>query len=165
MRVLKLLGVAALASIAFSTTNAMAQTQNVPVSCNWVQTGSQSGPFTAIITFQCQESGGNVAATRSLTYTAPSWQVSNCSISLASGVYNSGSCQSASLYRIEPIPPSLCAKAGTYLVNLCANSAGNIPVQSACGSNCSLRFETVGWTSMCPAVGEGRSPEVKVFCQ
>lgn len=165
MRVLKLLSVVAMVSAAFSATNAMAQTQNVPVSCNWVHASSQSGASAAIVTFQCKEANNNVAATRSLTYSAPTWQVTYCTISLASGVYNSGSCQSASLYRVEPIPPSLCAKAGTYLVNMCANSMVNIPVQSACGSNCSLRYETVGWTSMCPAVGEGRSPEVKVFCQ
>lgn len=165
MRALKLLGVAALASMAFSTTNASAQTQNVPVSCTWTQVSSQSGPYTAIIGLQCKEANNNVAASRTLTYTAPSWQVTNCSISLASGVYNSGTCQDANLYRTVAPLSSQCQNAGKFLGQGCANRTANIPVQTLCGDNCSLRFETIGWTAACPYAGEGRSPEVKVFCQ
>lgn len=166
MSVLKKVGSFLLGAVALIAINATAQTQNVPVSCNWVQTGSQSGPYTAIITFQCQESGGNVAATRTLTYSAPSWQVTNCSISLASGVYNSGTCQSASLYRVEPIViPPACPNAGKYLGQGCANGTVNIPVSTLCGNNCSLRLETIGWTPACPYEGHGRSPEVKVYCK
>jgi hypothetical protein len=173
MKALKNLGMALLGCMALVTFNASAQTQNVPVSCSWVQTGSQAGQSAAIITFQCKESNGNVAATRSLTYTAPSWQVTNCSISLASGVFNSGTCQSASLYRVEPVvtPQSSCANAGKYLMNVCANSlSGASPawIQQQCGSGCGLRTEIIGWTNQCPIPSGGApagSPEVKVFCK
>lgn len=167
MRVIKIAGGLFLGLVALLTFNANAQTQNAPVSCNWVQTGSQSGQSIAIITLQCQESGGNVAATRVLTYTAPTWQITNCNISLSSGVLNSGTCQSPNLYRPIDPPVSTCANAGKYLGNSCANSTVNIPVPVACGANCSLRFETVGWTAACPHPGQSPagSPEVKVFCK
>lgn len=161
MRAIKTIGNLLLGFAALITFNATAQTQNVPVSCSWVQVGSQSGPSAAIITLQCQG-----AATRVLTYTAPTWQVTSCTISLSPGVYNSGTCQNPNLYRVEQVV-SLCANAGKYLGNGCANSIGNIPVPTACGSNCSLRTEVVGWTSQCPHPGQSPagSPEVKVFCQ
>lgn len=170
MRVLKVLCTAIISCVTLFAFSASAQTQNVPVSCNWVQTGSQSGPYTAVITFQCQESTGGVAATRSLTYTAPSWAVTNCSISLSSGVLNSGTCQNASLYRVVSVVGSTCPNEGKYLMNVCANSLGSVNptwVQQQCGSNCSLRTEVVGWTSRCPHPGQSPagSPEVKVFCK
>lgn len=165
MRLIKMLGVALLGCMALVTFNASAQTQNVPVSCNWVQTGSQSGPFNAIITFQCQESNGNVAATRSLTYSAPSWQVTYCTISLASGVYNSGTCQNASLYRVVTVPAPVC-NSGAYIGAGCANSMTSSPgfnnaVQQVCGTGCPVRFENLGATNGCGV----QSPYLKAYCQ
>lgn len=170
MSVLKKVGSFILGAVALIAIQATAQTQNVPVSCSWVQTGSQSGPFAAIITFQCQESGGSVAATRSLTYTAPTWQVTNCSISTASGVFYSGTCQNASLYRVQTVV-SACANAGKLITSACGNSLGSDAfgqwAMQQCGSGCSLRYETVGWTAKCPHPGQSPagSPEVKVYCQ
>jgi hypothetical protein len=173
MRVLKILGSALIGCAALFAFTASAQTQNVPVSCNWVQTGSQSGPYTAIITFQCQESTGGVAATRSLTYSSPSWAVTNCSISLASGVLNSGNCQNTSLYRVVPVvvPVSTCPNAGKLITSSCGNSLGSSAfgqwAMQQCGSGCTLRYETVGWTAQCPHPGQSPagSPEVKVYCK
>jgi len=162
MRVLKVLCTAIISCVTFFAFSASAQTQNVPVSCNWVQTGSQSGPYTAIITFQCQESTGGVAATRSLTYTAPSWGVTNCSISLTSGVLNSGTCQNASLYRVV----SLSCNSGAYIGAGCANSMTSSPgfgaaVQQVCGTGCPVRYENLGGINGCWT----QSPYLKAYCQ
>lgn len=166
MSVLKKVGSFLLGAVALMAINATAQTQNVPVSCSWVQTGSQSGPFAAIITFQCQESGGSVAATRSLTYTAPTWQVTNCSISPASGVFYSGTCQNASLYRVVTVATPVCKNSGTYIASGCANSmtssAGfGAAVINTCGSSSCIRYENMGAINGC-----GReSPYLNAFCK
>ena len=170
MRAIKKIGCLFLGLAAFFTLNANAQTQNVAVSCNWVQTGSQSGPYTAIITFQCQESNGNVAATRSLTYSAPNWAVTYCTISLASGVFNSGSCQSTNLYRQVIPPTSTCTTPGVRIQGGCVNSYDSSMLTnpiflSRCGSGCALEYRTVGWTSACPNSGNGRSPEYGIYCK
>jgi hypothetical protein len=164
MRVLKILGSALISCAALFAFTVSAQTQNVPVSCNWVQTGSQAGQSAAIITFQCKEANNNVAATRSLTYTAPSWQVTNCSISLASGVYNSGTCQSANLYRVEQVVTPNC-NSGAYIGAGCANSMTASPgfgaaVQQVCGTGCPVRFENLGATNGCYR----ESPYLKAYC-
>lgn len=162
MRVLKILCSAVVSCVTLFAFAASAQTQNVPVSCNWVQNGSQSGPYTAIITFQCQESTGGVAATRSLTYSAPSWAVTNCSISLASGVLNSGTCQNTNLYRVMP----LSCNSGAYIGAGCANSMTGGPgfgtaVQQVCGTGCPVRFENLGAINGCWT----QSPYLKAYCQ
>lgn len=164
MKLIKILGAALLTCVTLASTSVSAQTQNVPVSCNWVQTSSQSGPFTAIITFQCKESNNNVAATRTLTYSSPSWQVTNCSISLASGVYNSGTCQSANLYRVVPVAAPSC-NSGAYIGAGCANSMTNSPAFGAavgqiCGTGCSVRYENLGAINGCYS----ESPYLKAYC-
>lgn len=166
MRVLKFLGSVLASCAALLAFPVLAQTQNVPVSCSWVQTGSQSGQSAAIITFQCQESGGVVAATRSLTYTAPTWQVTNCSISPASGVFYSGTCQNASLYRVVPVVTPVCKNSGTYIASGCANtmtsSAGfGAAVISTCGSSSCVRYENMGAINGCWR----ESPYLNAFCK
>lgn len=170
MKALKNLGMALLGCMVLVTFNANAQTQNVPVSCSWVQTGSQSGPYTAIITFQCKESTGSVAATRSLTYSAPSWAVTNCSISLASGVFNSGSCQSVSLYRKVATTVSQCQNPGKYVGSGCAASimssdAFGAYFQQQCGTGCTPRTESLGFINGCYSGPPNGSPYINVYCQ
>ncbi len=173
MRVLKLLSVAAMVSAAFSVTNAMAQTQNIPVSCNWVHASSQSGASAAIVTFQCKEANNNVAATRSLTYSAPTWQVTYCTISLASGVYNSGTCQNSSLYRtVAPLSlsSSQCQNVGKYVGSGCAVSISSSDgfgqyFQQQCGPGCTPRYESLGFINGCYSGPPNGSPYVNVYCQ
>lgn len=170
MRFLKFYGVVVAALFSLS---ASAQTQNVPVSCDWEHVSSQSGPSAATITFQCEEADGSVAATRQLTYSAPSWQVSYCSISLATGVFNSGTCQNTSLYRVEqvtPPPPSTCTTPGLEVYRACGNSLASgalnyDDIVARCGSGCELDYESVGFTEMCPNSGVARSPEISIFCK
>lgn len=166
MSVLKKIGGFLCGAIALITINASAQTQNVPVSCSWVQTGSQAGQSAAIITFQCQESGGSVAATRSLTYTAPTWQVTNCSITTASGVFYSGTCQNASLYRVVPVVTPACKNSGTYIASGCANSmtssAGfGAEVIRLCGAANCVTYQNLGGTNGCYR----ESPFLKAYCK
>tara|TARA_R100000656_G_scaffold123438_1_gene100013 strand:+ start:575 stop:1057 length:483 start_codon:yes stop_codon:yes gene_type:complete len=160
-----MLDVVLLSCMALVTFNVSAQTQNVPVSCNWVQTGSQAGQSAATITFQCKESNGNVAATRRLTYSAPSWQVTQCTISLASDVFNSGTCQNESLYRKEIIV-SPCKNSGTYIASGCANSmtssAGfGAEVVRLCGAASCVTYQNLGAINGCYR----ESPFLKAYCK
>jgi hypothetical protein len=165
MKVLKFLGSALIGCAALLTFSASAQTQNVPVSCNWVHIGSQAGQSAATITFECRESNGTVAATRSLTYSAPTWQVTHCSISLASGVFNSGTCQNTNLYRVQIVVAPSC-NSGAYIGAGCANSMTSSPgfgaaVQQVCGAGCPVRYENFGGTNGCYR----ESPYLKAYCQ
>ncbi len=150
----------------FVSGHVAAQTQNVPVSCNWVQTGSQSGQSAAIITFQCKEANGSVAATRSLTYSAPSWQVTYCTISLASGVQNSGTCQNPGLYRVTQVTVPAHCNSDAYIGAGCANSMTSSPafgmaVQQVCGAGCPVRYENLGGVNGCYT----QSPYLKAYCK
>ncbi len=172
MRVLKLFGAMAIVSATLSVTNAMAQSQNIPVSCNWIHTSSQPGGTSgAIVTFQCKEANNNVAATQSLTYTAPTWQVTYCTISLASGVYNSGTCQNPNLYRtVAPLLSSQCQNVGKYVGSGCAVSISSSDgfgqyFQQQCGPGCTPRYESLGFINGCYSGPPNGSPYVNVYCQ
>lgn len=186
MRELKILGSALIGCAALFAFTASAQTQNVPVACNWVHTGSQAGQSAAIITFQCKESNGNVAATRSLTYSAPSWQVTYCTISLASGVLNSGTCQNASLYRVVSVvvpPPSSSSNSsastcfsGQVLGQACLYSQGPwgsyltpTPNPMACGgSSCVVDTTEKGYNDTCrpgSSAQQYNNPIVEFSCR
>ena len=117
MKALKKLGIALLGCMALVAFNTSAQTQNVPVSCSWVLVSSSSGPSGAIINLKCQESTGNIAATKVINYRTGMPQT--CSISLSSGVFNSGTCENPNLYRKVD---NICKNSGTYIASGCANS-------------------------------------------
>lgn len=164
MRVIKVLRVAFFCCLAVIGVSANAQT---PVSCNWATISSEGPPngSSRYISQQCNESNGTFVAGRSFVWVQGS--ITSCNLSTATNVTYTGDCMSPSFFRTSIPSTPACANAGKYLGNVCGNSASNIPVHLACGSNCSLRFETVGWTAMCPHPGQSPagSPELKVFCK
>ncbi len=168
MRVIKMLGATLLGFVAFIGASANAQ-QVVPVSCTWSTVSSYGPPDNSWrdIVRACKESNGTLVANQSFRGYNGTGVMENCVITPATNISYTGTCASPSFSRAVPPLPPVCANAGKYLGNGCANGTANIPVATACGSNCSLRFETVGWTAACPHPGQSPagSPEVKVFCQ
>lgn len=163
MRVIKMLGAVLLSFAALVSVGANAQTQNVPVSCSWVLVSSSSGPSGADVNLKCQESGGAIAATKVINYRTNAATL--CSISLSSGVFNSGSCENPNLYRTAVVT-SQCNNAGAYIGSGCANSmtgsAGfGAAVQQLCGVGCPVRYENLGGNHGCSS----QSPYLKAYCK
>lgn len=161
MKILKKLGVALLGCMALVAFNANAQTQNVPVSCSWVLVSSSSGSSGAIIHLKCQESTGNIAATKVINYRTGMPQL--CSISLSSGVFNSGTCENPNLYRKVD---NLCKNSGTYIASGCANSmtssAGfGAEVIRLCGGASCVTYQNLGGVNGCYR----ESPFLNAYCK
>jgi hypothetical protein len=163
MKTLKKLRIALLGCMALVAFNTSAQTRNVPVSCSWVLVSSSSGSSGAIINLKCQESTGSIAATKVINYRTGMPQ--SCSISLSSGVFNSGTCQNESLYR-EKITVSPCKNSGTYIASGCANSmtssAGfGAEVIRLCGAANCVTYQNLGGVNGCYR----ESPFLNAYCK
>ncbi|WP_152600242.1 hypothetical protein [Cellvibrio mixtus] len=172
MRVIKMLG-AALLGLAVLI-NVGANAQGVPVSCTWSVASSEgppNGTWRDVVRV-CKEANNTWVASQNFRSYNGSNVMENCTLTLAANISSTGACSSPSFFRTAVSSSSasssaspVCPNAGKFLGQGCANGTANIPVPTLCGNNCSLRFETIGWTTACPYAGEGRSPEVKVFCQ
>lgn len=165
MRLLKILGSALIGCAAFFTFTASAQTQNVPVSCNWVVVSSYTAPFGYVTNLDCKEQNNNKAAGKTLV--SNSGTPTTCSISLSSGVLNSGSCTSPVLYRA--IVTSQCQNIGKFVGGVCANgtnsSAFGTYFQQQCGAGCTPRYENLGFINGCYSGPPNGSPYLNVYCQ
>lgn len=171
MRAIKMLGAALLGVAAFLSVGVHAAQE--PVSCAWSLVSSDGPPSgaTRYIVLQCKESNGNQVATRNLVWTQAANGYTSCTISTAPSIGWTGDCMSPSFYRtIVNIPVSTCTTPEARIQGGCANSYDssmltNSTYVSRCGSGCSLEYRTLGWTSVCPNSGNGRSPEYGLFCK
>ena len=160
MRGIKYIGILVLAM--FASGHVAAQTQvKVPVSCSWVMVSSTSGATGATVNLKCAESTGVIAATKVINYRLN--QPTTCSISLYSGIYNSGTCESPNLYRQGE---SLCKNAGTYIASGCANSMTSstgfgAEVIRLCGAANCVTYQNLGGVNGCYR----ESPFLNAYCK
>lgn len=169
MRVIKMLGATLIGFAAFIGVSANAQ--QVPVSCNLVLISSDGPPngSSRYITHQCKESNGNAVASRALVWTQATNGYTSCTISTQADITWTGTCLSPSFFRTTTPPPA-CTSINVQVQGGCANSYDssmltNPTIVARCGSGCSLEYRTIGWTSLCPNSGSGRSPEYGLFCK
>lgn len=179
MSVMKMLGAALLSCIALMSVSVNAQP--VPVSCNWSVVSSYGPPDNSWrdIVRQCKESNGTLVATQNFRGFA-NGTVTNCSLTPASNIGYTGACMSPSFYRTTSSSSSAqsssaassvsaCTTPGLRVHGGCANSytpalLTQPNIQARCGTGCTLEYQVLGWTSACPNVGEGRSPEFGIYC-
>lgn len=177
MKLIKMLGAALLSCAALMSVGANAQ--QTPVACNLVLVSSYGPPsgVSRVIIHECNESNGNTVATRTLNWTSTGGYTS-CVISTASNIGWTGTCLSPSFYRgtassssaQSSSVPSTCTSPGRRVHGGCYNSFNQSMLTSPtylsrCGTGCVLEDRNLGWTSVCPALYEGRSPEFGLFCK
>ena len=99
---------------------------------------------------------------------APYYQP-QCSITLASGIVNQGSCLQPRFYtRVAPTSSSRTSScSGAYVDNVCANSLGHpglgAYIEQVCGptvSPATICIERIGATRNCSR----RNPEMAIYC-
>lgn len=171
MKIVNLAGIAMAGIAAFASASSMAETINV--SCSWVQTNVQSDRTGAGVTSACSTSSGELIATRleGYDYSVSYSQPVSCEITTEPNINFSGSCQNPSFTKtiVQPESASSC-NVGHYLGNACANSFSSpgfgAYVAATCGAGCSVSFENLGWTSLCPHPGSSPSgsPELAAYC-
>lgn len=101
MKLLQVLSTTLVGSLAVLAFSANAQA-TVPVSCSWELVGVTGGGMGGYYHQQCRESNGNIAATRVIYNVEHPYMgsYSMCmNFSVSSGVFNSGTCDSPTLYR------------------------------------------------------------------
>lgn len=179
MSIVKMLGAALLSYIALMCVSANAQ--QVPVSCTWSVVSSYGPPDNSWrdIVRQCKESNGTLVATQSFRG-FPNGSMSNCSLSLASNIGYTGACATPSFYRTTSSSSSAqsssaassvstCTTPGLRVYGACASSytpalLTQPNIVARCGTGCTLVYQELGWTSACPNMYEGRSPEFGLYC-
>ncbi|MGD8176291.1 hypothetical protein [Marinimicrobium sp. ARAG 43.8] len=176
MKIQKILSIIILGFIAFVGVHVNAEA--VPVSCSWSVISSYGPPDNSWrdIVRECKETDGTLVATQTFRGYS-NGNVENCSILPEDGITYTGACMTAEFFREELNGggngggnSSQCTTPGMRVQGGCANSYDSSMltdpvILGRCGSGCSLRFETLGWTEACPFVGHNRSPEYGLFCK
>ncbi len=113
-------------------------------SCSWANSVTTYSPSSVSVNYFCSISG-SVVATKTISTSAAG--ASSCSISLNSGVYNKGTCDSPN------ITTSACPNSGVvYGVFLASQWSNNInsieQLCGACGYNVSLATPGAGETQL-----------------
>lgn len=180
MKLLKIFGMACVASFSAASFNASAAGATT-VSCNWVLNDVNSFTGGATVTQSCMATTQELIATRVATYINDPITPRECTITPSTGISFSGSCTDPVFERENSTRAAAPTSShtwqsncsGTRIGNLCANYLDSDSFKNAryhvCGSReASLCVVTVGWTERCPgpsgSIGFGGSPEVTAYC-